>query len=154
MSGKQGSQTKGWEKRGPFSRRPKAGATPASQMPKFTDPIELKLGPIQIIYQNSHWRSSSATTMPAMKPIGPAIEDPRATKQRGESEEEVKELRREVEELREKNRRYEEEVFYLDFKVELLTDMLAIKNIEVRKFKGGRASDGGDAVDQKQSTSD
>lgn len=124
MSGKQGSPTKGWEKRGPFSRRPKAGATPASQMPNFREPIDLKLGPVHLIYQNSHWRPESGTASTG----GGAEMDA----------EEMKELRREVAELREKNRRYEEEVFFLDFKVELLTDMLALKTLEVEKLSSSQ----------------
>ena len=129
-STRQPENKKGWEKRGPFRRRPKAGATPISQMATFTDAIELKLGPMRMVYRDSHWRPDAETLFG-----GSGSGSGRKEKMKKEMDaKEEKELRQEIAELREKNRRYEEEVFYLDFKVELLTDMLSIKTLEVEKL--------------------
>lgn len=116
------TRTKGWEKRGPFARRPKAGPTPASQMPHYTDPVEVRLGPMHMVYQGGRWRASSDAAAAGGEAAAAAVAE--AADQAQYDAREIAELRREVAELREKNRRYEQEVFYLDFKVELLSDMV------------------------------
>eukprot|EP00727_Mastigamoeba_balamuthi_P012018 m51a1_g7439 hypothetical protein (129) ;mRNA; r:76699-77136 len=115
-----------WEKKamGVFSstKRPHPGNTPASQMPAYTDPVELDVGGYSLVYHNGLWKGELLFSVPRL--FLSLLRRPPGEGQGFAEADEVERLKQVIARLQDENQRVLEENCMLDFKVQLLTDMV------------------------------